>query len=153
MTEPVGSMGGVRLVRTLKNGVSALLLRVPLPPSANRRNSIYAVATAFGPRAIVRTRQETRNYLNLSMVVKALLGRVGHQPIKTYTPFQFAFFLSNKNCDTHNCYKAVCDMLQYAGAVANDKHILPVTLAPRFLKSSDDPYLLIGFPLNSNVQK
>lgn len=143
---PLGAIGDISLYRFSNDRLRLIL---PVPPSVNRRNSIFAIMTARGPRAIVRTRKETTSYLEQSRLIYSLIRRAAHNPIADFTPFYFQFYLDNKNTDTHNGYKVVCDLLQYSRVVTNDKYILVQTLRPIYHESK--PHLSIEFPLNSEI--
>lgn len=127
-------------------------ISVPVPPSTNRRQTIGYRKVRSGKAGFAFS--TTKNVLVKTDLVKGheayipfirvALKNMDFHPINDYAKFDFWFFLKNPRYDTHNGLKVMCDMLEKAGAVTNDRFILPNVHMPEL--NVKIPCLHIGFP-------
>ena len=95
---------------------------LPLPPSTNARTRPIIVA---GHAQEILTK-EARQYLDsVGNLLKVIVHSRGIHAVHKYTRIGFWFILPRTNCDPHNYFKCLCDVLERSGVVSNDKFILP----------------------------
>lgn len=136
----------------LSSSAESIRLRLPIPPSVNKRKTIGykkisnggCVGFGYTKKPILINTIETREYKNNSFFIQQALRKVGHSPLENYSEFYFQFFLKNMRYDTHNGLKIICDILEEGGVIVNDKYILPQMKVPIYMPN--DPKLIIEFP-------
>lgn len=117
------------------------IITVPLPPSVN---TIYM----WNPRTHTKIyTQNARNYLEINSIeLKSWKNKNNVKVIDDYKHVNFEFFLSRKNCDSHNYFKLLCDVLERAGIVSNDKYLMTQIEKVEF--DSKNPRVIISWNEN-----
>lgn len=127
-------------------------IQMPVPPSTNERQTIgyrkikgnKAGFAYSGTKAVLIKTQEALSYEQNVPFIRMAMKYLDIDPFSDYTTFNFFFTLKNPRYDTHNGLKIVCDVLEKAGVVLNDRFILPHIHRPDF--SDVYPKLIITFP-------
>ena len=116
-----------------------LSVTLPLPPSENRR----LILSRHSRRMILS--QEARQYLNdIPIIIKNVLNKNGCKPLSEYVSVFFTFyFKDNRRRDTQNMYKILCDVLERAGLVTDDKYILVQTQKPMIIRDLPESKVII----------
>lgn len=131
------------------------MIRVPVPPSTNARQTIgyrrvrnggrAGMAGGYQTKAVLVKTQDAREYEDHIPFIRMAIRQAGIQPFDDYVHISFWFTLRNMRYDVHNGLKIMCDVLEKAGLVTDDRYILPQMERPDF--SEVLPHLDIGFPV------
>jgi len=127
-------------------------IQVPVPPSTNQRQTIgyrkmrgYLAGFQYAEsKPVLIKTPEVLDYEQNVLFIRAALRQLKCVPISDYAIFDFYFTLKNPRYDTHNGLKVMCDVLQKAEVVTDDRFILPHVHRPEF--SETLPNLIVRFP-------
>lgn len=130
-------------------------LRVPLPPSTNRRQKVGfkklkgdngGVGLHFRMPVvpIMILTKEAQSYIDSMLYpLRSLVSRFQIKPVNEFTEFKLWFVMKSHAYDNHNALKLLFDAFEYGHLVENDKFIMPHVCGVDY--NPDDPHVIVEY--------